>query len=212
MSTPSRAVLKITLDGVEPAVMRRIVVPADIRLDRLHLVIQAAMGWTNSHLYESRIGDAGWGVPDPDGFYDGPLEAKKGRLGAVLADAGRKTFNYLYDFGDGWSTPPNLKRSRRWSRVGPASCGSTPSAAAHQRIAAARRATRACSKSSPIPTMRRMKRRSRGAEAGSIRFAQTFPPLKAQLSVSCASTQSLIRGRHRMLTSDGALDSSSQLS
>jgi Plasmid pRiA4b ORF-3-like protein len=35
-------------------VLRRIEVPFDIRLDRLHLVIQAAMGWTNTHLYEIR--------------------------------------------------------------------------------------------------------------------------------------------------------------
>jgi len=110
MPTPSVAVLKITLDDVEPTVMRRIVVPADMRLDRLHLVIQAAMGWANSHLYEFRIGDAGWGEPDPDGLYDGPLEAKKGRLAAVLADAGRKTFSYLYDFGDGWSHTIKLEK------------------------------------------------------------------------------------------------------
>ena len=106
MSTPSVAVLKITLDDVEPAVMRRIVVPADIRLDRLHLVIQAAMGWTNSHLYEVRIGDTGW----PDGWYEGPLDAKKARLGTALADAGRKTFTYLYDFGDGWSHTIKLEK------------------------------------------------------------------------------------------------------
>jgi Plasmid pRiA4b ORF-3-like protein len=110
MPTPSVAVLKITLDDVEPTVMRRIVVPADIRLDRLHLVIQAAMGWTNSHLYEFRIGGAGWGDPDPGGLYDGPLEAKKGRLSVVLADAGRKTFTYLYDFGDGWSHTIKLEK------------------------------------------------------------------------------------------------------
>jgi Plasmid pRiA4b ORF-3-like protein len=111
MPTPSVAVLKITLDEVEPAVMRRIVVPADIRLDRLHLVIQAAMGWTNSHLYEFRIGGAGWGEPDPDGLYDGPLDAKKARLDAVLAGAGRKTFSYLYDFGDGWSHTVKLEKT-----------------------------------------------------------------------------------------------------
>jgi len=103
MTNPSVAVLRITLDDVEPKVMRRIAVPADIRLDHLHLAIQAAMGWTNSHLYEFRIGGAGWGIPDPDGIYDGPLDASRARLGAALAGAGRKTFEYLYDFGDGWS-------------------------------------------------------------------------------------------------------------
>ena len=110
MANRSLAVLMITLDDVEPKVMRRIVVSADIRLDRLHLAIQAAMGWTNSHLYEFRIGGAGWGEPDPDGVYDGPLDAKKGRLRAALVDAGRKTFSYLYDFGDGWSHTVKLEK------------------------------------------------------------------------------------------------------
>ena len=54
----SLAVLKITLNHVEPKVMRRVIVPADIRLDWLHLAIQAVMGWTSSHLYEFRIAAA----------------------------------------------------------------------------------------------------------------------------------------------------------
>ena len=53
--------LKIVLDDVEPQVERWIVVPLKIRLDRLHDVLQAAMGWTNSHLWEIRIRDLGWG-------------------------------------------------------------------------------------------------------------------------------------------------------
>ena len=91
--------------------MRRIVVRSDIRLDRLHLAIQAAMGWTNSHLYEFRIGGAGWGEPDPDGIYDRPMNAKKARLAAVLTDAGRKTFSYVYDFGDGWDHTIKLEKT-----------------------------------------------------------------------------------------------------
>jgi hypothetical protein len=35
--------LKITLDDVSPAILRRVEVPFDIRLDRLHLTVQAAM-------------------------------------------------------------------------------------------------------------------------------------------------------------------------
>ena len=35
--------LKVTLEDVEPEVMRRLDVPLKIRLDRLHLVLQAAM-------------------------------------------------------------------------------------------------------------------------------------------------------------------------
>jgi hypothetical protein len=59
--------LKITLADVEPKVVRRIDVPLGIRLDRLHLVLQAAMPWTDSHLYEFTAGGTGRGVAHPDG-------------------------------------------------------------------------------------------------------------------------------------------------
>ena len=44
--------LKLSLRGVvKPPVWRRLLVPADIRLDRLHEVIQTAIGWTDTHLH-----------------------------------------------------------------------------------------------------------------------------------------------------------------
>ena len=58
--------LRITLDDVEPNVLRRLEVPFTIRLDRLHQTLQAALGWTNSHLYEIRARDIGWDIPDTD--------------------------------------------------------------------------------------------------------------------------------------------------
>ena len=100
MTADSIARLKITLDNVKPTVLRRIEVPLGIPLDRLHLVIQVAMGWTDSHLYEIRAGDVGWGIPDPD-WGGGSLDARKARL-VDVQDVGVKTFKYLYDFGDGW--------------------------------------------------------------------------------------------------------------
>jgi hypothetical protein len=103
------AVLKVTLDGVKPTVMRRLVVPLTIRLDRLHLVLQAAIGWTNSHLYEITARGVGWGIPDPD-FGEGPLDAKKARLIDVLEDCSVKTLKYLYDFGDGWEHTVKVER------------------------------------------------------------------------------------------------------
>jgi hypothetical protein len=48
MTADTIARLKITLDQVKPPVLRRIEVPLAIRLDRLHLVLQAAMGWTDT--------------------------------------------------------------------------------------------------------------------------------------------------------------------
>ena len=109
MTADTIARLKIALDDVRPAVLRRIEVPFNIRLDRLHLAIQAAMGWTNTHLYEIRARDVGWGIPDRD-WGDGPLDARKARLAAVLEDVGAKTLRYLYDFGDRWEHTIKVER------------------------------------------------------------------------------------------------------
>jgi hypothetical protein len=95
--------LQIKLDEAEPAIMRRVEVPLTIPLDHLHLVLQAAMGWENYHLYEFRVRDTRWGIPTPEmDFGDGPLDAKKTRLIDVLQDFGVKSFKYVYDFGDDW--------------------------------------------------------------------------------------------------------------
>lgn len=161
----SVAVLKITLDHVEPKVIRRIVVSADIRLDRLHLAIQAARGWTNTHLYEFRIGGTGWGEADPDGIYDGSLDAGRARLAAVLADAGRTSAT------DG-ITPLSSKGSFRRSRSNlPFSCSKPPTGALPKTVAD-RRVTRGCSTSSPPPRTRSTTKPSPGVAERSI-------PLKA---------------------------------
>ena len=111
MNAATIARLKITLDDVKPVVLRRVEVPFDIRLDRLHLTIQAAMGWTNSHLYELRGGGVGWSTPDPDAGWGGDfMDARKARLGDILEDIGPKTLKYLYDFGDGWEHTIKIER------------------------------------------------------------------------------------------------------
>ena len=46
----------ITLLEVQPPVRRVIEVPIAITLADLHVIIQAAMGWHDSHLYEFRDG------------------------------------------------------------------------------------------------------------------------------------------------------------
>ncbi|UUP18221.1 plasmid pRiA4b ORF-3 family protein [Nitratireductor thuwali] len=102
--------IKIVLDDVEPAVMRRLEVPLKLRLDRLHIVIQHAVGWTDSHLYEFRIRDIGFGIPDPDWGFDGPLDARKTTLLDAIEDTGAKSFRYIYDFGDGWEHSIRIER------------------------------------------------------------------------------------------------------
>jgi hypothetical protein len=51
-AAPSRVYqLKITLKDSKPPIWRRVEVADDITLAKLHQIIQAAMGWTNSHLH-----------------------------------------------------------------------------------------------------------------------------------------------------------------
>ena len=101
---PSSALyeLKITLRGSKPAIWRRIQVPGDIKLSRLHKVIQIAMGWTNSHLHQFVDRRVIYGAPS-ELDYPGVEERDERRF--CLADVARRkkaSFVYEYDFGDGW--------------------------------------------------------------------------------------------------------------
>lgn len=99
--------LKITLKWSKPPIWRRVVVRADMTLDRLHDVIQLAMGWTNSHMHQFIAGRGFrltyYGKPDP-GFADMGSEMLNERRFTVagLAPAPKRKFIYEYDFGDGW--------------------------------------------------------------------------------------------------------------
>jgi hypothetical protein len=99
---------KITLDDVKPTVPRRIEVPLTLRRDCLHLAIQAAMGWTNSHLHEIRAGDVGWGT-NPD-WSDGPLHERKARLIRCPRRCRYKDAEIHYDFGGGWKHTIKVER------------------------------------------------------------------------------------------------------
>ena len=54
------------LEEVQPLVQRRVQVPGEVSLAVLHEVVQAAVGWTNSHLHEFEIAGRRYGIPDPD--------------------------------------------------------------------------------------------------------------------------------------------------
>jgi hypothetical protein len=91
--------VRITLDGVEhPPVWRRLVVPAGIRLDRLHQVIQAVMGWENYHMHVFSDGRAQYGRPDPELEF---RDERKATLRDLLPREGGRA-RYTYDFGDDW--------------------------------------------------------------------------------------------------------------
>lgn len=103
MSPASHFVATITviLEDVEPQVRRNLIVPINLRMDRLHRVLQIAFGWTDSHLYEFRYQDTGWGIPDHE-FDSDIRDASKATLFHILQETDAHAITYLYDFGDGW--------------------------------------------------------------------------------------------------------------
>lgn len=110
MSEDIVARMTIKLDDVTPIVSRTLEVPFNIRLDRLHVVFQAALAWTDTHLWEMSFGRSGYGIPDPAYGTDGPSDARKTTLAQALEGTRRKTFQYLYDFGDGWDHSVKIER------------------------------------------------------------------------------------------------------
>lgn len=91
--------LKITLRHLRPPVWRRILIPSDIKLPRLHHVLQIAMGWTDSHMHAFRKGDEQYGVSSRE-FPDMFRNERNVRLDQLIGVSGRIV--YEYDFGDGW--------------------------------------------------------------------------------------------------------------
>jgi Plasmid pRiA4b ORF-3-like protein len=100
--------VRVDLEGARPPLWRRLELSSDLMLDEVHLVIQEAFGWTDSHLHQFGSG------PDPYSpeteLYLCPFQVDEGetgipeeqvRLDEVLADAGDKLY-YTYDFGDDW--------------------------------------------------------------------------------------------------------------
>lgn len=91
--------IKVTLKHIRPPVWRRIQIPADIKLGKLHDIIQVVMGWTDSHMHTFRKGTEIFGVPSdelPDMFKNERIVRLDG-----IAQEGDKLI-YEYDFGDGW--------------------------------------------------------------------------------------------------------------
>jgi hypothetical protein len=100
--------VRAVLTETGPPLWRRIELASDLFLNEVHEVIQAAFGWTGSHLHRFSAG--------PD-FYDEdaehylcPLDVAEGetgvpedrvRLDELLSEAGDELF-YAYGFGDGW--------------------------------------------------------------------------------------------------------------
>jgi hypothetical protein len=100
-TTPTKSVhrVKVTLAGSKPPIWRRLEVPSDVTLYRLHGIIQAAFAWENYHLwvFETAAGPYG---PDEDRElgYRNPSSRKL----ADVAPRADDRMVYVYDYGDYW--------------------------------------------------------------------------------------------------------------
>lgn len=93
--------LRVTLDEIDPPIWRVIQVAGGGTLYRLHLVIQAAMGWENYHLFEFTIGKVHYGIPDADDWQ--PIKSAKRVHMVEVLNRRKQRFQYQYDFGDAWN-------------------------------------------------------------------------------------------------------------
>ncbi len=90
--------IKVQLRGAKPPIWRRLEVPADIRLDWLHSVIQVAFGWQDYHLHAFDTPFGQFGTADAD---LGQRAETRVTLEQVAPTVDSK-LRYTYDFGDDW--------------------------------------------------------------------------------------------------------------
>ncbi len=109
MSQPMIYRIKVTLTGSAPPIWRRIEVEANTTLEELHVILQIAMGWTDSHLHAFRVGGVVYSGRDSE-YFDGLRDEAGVRLNGVAAEG--ETVYYEYDFGDGWDHELKIEKVR----------------------------------------------------------------------------------------------------
>ncbi len=95
--------LKVELQGAKPPIWRRILVPGNITLEKLHSIIQICMGWNDLHLHQFLIDRTCYSLPGEDDFWQ--TSRPKNEAKYTLQDLKKKIqpqFQYIYDFGDDW--------------------------------------------------------------------------------------------------------------
>jgi len=105
-SDVATVVVHAAIADIEPTIWRRLELASDLGLPQLHEVLQAAFGWTNSHLHLFEKGERPGAFQaylmnsSLDEGMTGTAESEV-RLDEVLGVVG-DTLTYEYDFGDGW--------------------------------------------------------------------------------------------------------------
>jgi hypothetical protein len=93
--------LKVTLVDSRPPIWRRLQVSEETRLPDLHMTLQIAMGWTNSHLHSFEVGERRLTAVDEFVFFSGNEDSTDVKLKNLHLRKGQK-IKYVYDFGDHW--------------------------------------------------------------------------------------------------------------
>jgi len=91
--------LRVRVKDIGPPVWRELRLRGDTTLDKLHEVLQVAMGWTDSHLYLFHAGGEKYGEPDPE--WEKVRDSARTTLEDIVRETGR-SFVYEYDLGDSW--------------------------------------------------------------------------------------------------------------
>ena len=107
--------LRISIQGTQPEIWRRLLLPETVTVTQFHEAIQCAFGWEDRHLFGIRCLDRS-GQPrvivGPDEAADG-IDAEPA-AGVVLAElidphgTELADFEYTYDFGDDWTHKVDL--------------------------------------------------------------------------------------------------------
>jgi len=100
---PVTYVVHVSVVDSEQPIWRRLELDSSLDLGTVHRVVQAVMGWSDSHLHEftaSRSRERLLADSEVAEGMDGTPE-RDVRLDEVLADVG-DAVGYLYDFGDAW--------------------------------------------------------------------------------------------------------------
>ncbi|WP_407888265.1 plasmid pRiA4b ORF-3 family protein [Levilactobacillus sp. N40-8-2] len=100
----------IKLKDVKPAVSRKLIVPVTIRYDQLHVLLQLAFGWTNSHLYNFQVNhqkDLEYVPYMDDMSFENQILADQAY---VYPDLQKDEVLNTYDFGESWEHVITLKR------------------------------------------------------------------------------------------------------
>lgn len=99
--------LRIELLDIQPLIWRRIQVPADYSFWDLHVAIQSAFGWNDSHLHEFQVPGGRWperrfGIPAEAWMGEKPALAGWSHCIADFLSPQSPRLCYWYDFGDDW--------------------------------------------------------------------------------------------------------------